>query len=441
MANVIFTGTVPDQQQVDTITVSGTWAAADTATITCGGASLTVTVASDTALADIAEIIGRMINGDALKNDETRTATGDDTGPFNFITATYAAAVLTLTADQGDQTGDSEPFTVTRSEVTAGSGALGAVTSVTAHTGPYDANAALNWSDSAVPDASDVAILTGPNKHLRWNLTAIAAADLTKFADFTGDVGLPYQNTRDPNHPYKEYRTRKLRSSGGTIILEKGGGNGSSLCMIECNNVASNITIFKTGPRAPGGTIPPLQIEDINASGILRILGGDIGIDTDPEAAATAGPVTTIKGESTVVECGTICALGATVVDAATVVMLGTCSVSKLFNGAQFIAEPTASISGGTITAYSGGQYIIRSASIGSTAIVLAGGGMDFSTNPYESISNGSTIEIHGKDSWIIDPQSLLGNAYNIDLNQIGIGDMARLDIGKNKRLTIAAVA
>ena len=434
MATDEFLGVAPDVAQVSTVTAGGTFAGSETVSIEIGGAVLTATLGSDTSTDDVAEIMGRMINGDALKNDETRTATGDTLGMFKNITATYSGSVLTLTAVQNQNSGDSEPFTFATDDSGSTSGTLTDATP-TSHSGPYDANTAKNWSNGTVPGSGDTAVLAGTGKHLRWGLQSIALASLKKLASFDGDIGLPLINVTS-GIAYHEYRTRKLRISGSTCTLEVGDGEGSSMVNIEFNNATTNVVVHKTAQSADQDR-PTIEIEDLHEDGNIRIEGGNVGIDTAPDASVCGACDLTIVGKNTVVYTGQgATSLGATHVDGAT--LHNYCQLGGgtfVHEGGKIISYPNSSITNG-MTVYSGGEIDYRGGTVSTGKLTLAGGKFTLENHPSESWTFTPDVEVHAEGSELIDPRGLFG-ATNIDLNNIGVEDMKTLIVGKNRRLTL----
>ena len=140
---------------VQTLTMTGTWANGDTITLTINGKAIVITVGDDVTTTEVALLVKEVFNGTTLTD---ATASSDNTGnlvpEFNEIAATSAVAVVTLTHDT-----KGEPFTISQSSVTAGTGAITGPTEVTAATGPNHFDDADNWSGSAVPVSTDDVVL------------------------------------------------------------------------------------------------------------------------------------------------------------------------------------------------------------------------------------------------------------------------------------------
>jgi len=202
MANNFWLGVADPVAQVTTITATGTWAADDTATITCNNKTVTVTIGSSVATTDVVAALAKAINSvddSDLVNDETRNRGGYSLGEFRDMVADSSGSVLTLTSATAGT-----PFVVTRSEVTAGSGALGAVTEVTAATGKNHGDNTANWSEGSLPAAGEpIIVKDGAILYGLDNTTLDLDLDVQG-----GSIGLPLMNTTHSGHPYKEYRQR-----------------------------------------------------------------------------------------------------------------------------------------------------------------------------------------------------------------------------------------
>ena len=162
MATKTFLGSQHDVAQVGTITIT-TWAVdTDSFNIVIGDAAknLTVTITA---------------KGDT---DTTLTATAlvaawnASTHPYaKYITATSAAAVITLTADN-----PGNPFTIDATSVTGGGGGvIGSYTAVTASVSGSDVADAANYDTGTLPVATDKIIHAKGAPAMAWGLESLAA--------------------------------------------------------------------------------------------------------------------------------------------------------------------------------------------------------------------------------------------------------------------------
>jgi len=210
MANVYWLGVADPVKQVTTITAADTWATGDTATIICNSKTVTVTLGTSFATTDVVATLAAAINAvdatSGILNDETRNRGGYSLGEFRDMVATASASTLTLTGAVAGR-----PFTVTRSEVTAGDGALGAVTEATAPTGPNHFDEASNWSTGLVPATTETMVFDSGNVSVLYGLdNAVEDLNIDKTNGYTGNIGLPEYNNTWSGHPYREYRQQYL---------------------------------------------------------------------------------------------------------------------------------------------------------------------------------------------------------------------------------------
>jgi hypothetical protein len=202
-------------------------------------------------------------------------------GEFDGITASSAAAVVTLTADNAG-----DPFTAVAA-VSGGAGTIGAYTAVTANTSPNDINDTVNWSAGSVPAATeDVYIDAGDTDHsLKWNLGALSAVTLTSlnfFGTFTGDVGLPRKNETGE---HDEYLAEYLAISATTVNVNPYDGSGSGRILLNTGSVATTVNVYNTG--SPTDTdLGAFIWKGTSASNAMRVEDGSV--DVAPYGGETA---------------------------------------------------------------------------------------------------------------------------------------------------------
>lgn len=263
-----------------TVTASGTWTTGDTVTLTINTKAVTVTLGSAYALADVVEVLGRAVNGDALKGNETRNTTGSLIGEFAGITATYASAVLTLTADVSGV-----PFTAASSK-TSTSGVIGAVTNVTAPAGPNEL-AANNVTGASLTASSNTLVFENSSVSCSYGLDQSSAGTWTELdinASFTGDIGLPLTHVASPTS-YAEYLDRYLAIRASKVVIGAGSGNGSGRVHLDLGDVQSEVQVRKTGASVDTG-LYAAKIKGTSASNTLFVDGGCV--DIAPYAGETA---------------------------------------------------------------------------------------------------------------------------------------------------------
>ena len=268
MGTVIWRGGAPAVAHLQTITVSGTWATGDTATITINGHDITFTVA---ATETIAAVVAGLV---AAWNASTIPEVAE-------VTAADASPDITLTADTAGK-----PFTVTTSEVTAGDGELGDPVETTANEGPYCWDTPENWDTGAMPVAADDMVFENSSISCIYNLSQAGATltSLTIMQSYTGTIGLPYYNASG----YREYRPQYLAIDATTVRVGKSGtgsGTGSGRIKIDSGTVQTTVHVTNTG-TALDQNVGAFVWKGTHASNVIYLNKGDVSIA--PYAGETA---------------------------------------------------------------------------------------------------------------------------------------------------------
>lgn len=270
MANAIFLGHAEAVAQVQraAITAGGTWANADTVTMTINGKNVVFTLTDEAnTRSEILTNLATLLNASTIPE-------------FEEITwANFANTHIQGTADEAGV-----PFTATNSEDTAGDGTFGDFAVSTEGGGPYSANTADNWSTGATPADADAVIFENSDVDCKYDLNALAAikpTNITIKQSYTGCIGLPRINvdggTADEDK-YVEYRTRYLAFKPTTVNIGEGEGNGSGRIMLDVGQgSAPVITVFNSGTREETG-IPSTLLRGGNNSCSLTVLKGDVGL-------------------------------------------------------------------------------------------------------------------------------------------------------------------
>lgn len=268
-----------------TITVSGVWAAADTANILINGKTLTLTVGASFAISDIATQLTAMYNGTTLGTGYTSNRLGSDVPEFAEAAAVATATTVVITASTAGL-----PMTIAVSEATVGNGALAIVHTVTA-TGPNHWSDATNWDTGAVPvnadtpyfDNSDVPVLYGMAQ------SAVTLTALHISASYTGTIGLPKTNA---NGGYPEYRADYLAISATNVYIGRGTGLGCGRIKLDLGSVAGTVEVFTTGQSVePGLGLEALLLKGSTITGI-EVHSGSVGLAPHGADVAT---VTTLR--------------------------------------------------------------------------------------------------------------------------------------------------
>ena len=296
-ADVRWLGAADDVAQVTTSTVSGTWATGDTAVAEINNKQVVLTLGTDVATTDVAAELAAAINATSATSglvgatlDETRNVGGQEIGEFNDVVASASGSVLTLTsADPGT------PFTVSFSETTAGTGAMGAATTTTAATGKNWFDNADNWSatvtagDNLIFDAGNVSCIYGLDNTIE-NLS------IDRRNSYFGAIGLNAINNTHSGLPYTEYRQRLLDlpiTAGTGTQAHKIGEIGSPIIASGQTylDLGTNIGLSQTmtvndSPGADATNGAAVQIAGGKSLG-LTVNKGTVSIGLDPTQNAT----------------------------------------------------------------------------------------------------------------------------------------------------------
>lgn len=397
-ANVRWTGAAQDVRGVWTITVTGTWATADTATLTINNKSLTVTVGSSTSTSNVADIIARAIDAanttEDLLGNETRNFGGEEIPEFAELDATSSGAVITITTEEPgvSLTAASGSVALTRSEATAGDGALGAVTQVTAATGKNWLNNANNYTDrdadgdNDIPIDNDTLIFDSGDVDVLYALDHFRAnnIDLTVLVtnDYTGQFGNPVESPLG----YTEYRARFYQQRGGSksFTLEKGvnGNTDCGILYLDFQDQASDKIIINAS-RKSDLTFPGVYLcgaDTTTSHAFTSITAGHVVIE--PTFAPTASGKGYFNSPYFIGELGKG--------DAEPIVTLGA-AVRLNAGGSDLLHQ------------YSGQLYVDTEASDGivtnSTEFRIRGGRLTYrysSSLPLVTIDRGGTLAVEG---------------------------------------------
>jgi hypothetical protein len=289
--------------QLTTVTVGGTLAG-ETFTITVGGVAIASHTDTDTI---IASTVAALV---AAWNASTHAyATG--------ITAADASPNITLTGDTGGVAGggteSGSPFILTLN--TPGGAATFTQVETTSATSIHDFNNAVNFSDGALPGASDTVIVSDSATNICWGLESVTATDLTLKVEqsFTGMIGLRASNfsanvsgdVYDSSAP--EYRPTYLQLDMSTqdIGFNSGTGSPAGSPRIKIHNDkagVSSTTIHNTSATSADDGLPAVRLKysDVGAKLYVELTdegGAGVGVDP-PNEAVTMGNIY-VDGDTT----------------------------------------------------------------------------------------------------------------------------------------------
>ncbi len=214
MATIRWLGAAQDVPQITPVTIALTWATGDKASLTINKKTLTLTLGTDATTADVASELYYAWNAtSATANlagatlDESRNVGGQEIPEFNGIKATVSGSVVTLTGPPG------EPFTVTRSSVTAGDGTLTVGPNTQEATGKHFWDNVDNWEGGVVP--ANIDTINGDTALFDFGSVDVKYAldnteqniSIVREDTYTGNIGLPQIHA---TYGYVEYRKRFL---------------------------------------------------------------------------------------------------------------------------------------------------------------------------------------------------------------------------------------
>lgn len=423
MATTLWRGDQAALYQTTTITVSGTWATSDTASLTINGKTITVTVGSDDAVADIAEILGRAVNGAAAKGDETRNTTGNLHGEWSGISASYSGAVLTLTADTAGV-----PFTVTQSEDTAGDGALGSPSTTVSPAGPNEL-AAANVSGGSLTPTNNTIVFQASSTSCLYGLDQSSAgtwSELDITSTFTGDIGLPLVHSASPTD-YYEYLERYLKINATKVVIGAGDGNGSGRVHLNIGSVQSAVYVHGSASSTDAG-MSAIKIKGTHADNTLYADNGTVDIAPYGGETSTFSAVTVTGGAyvrfSSGCTIGTIEVLGSGEVEIDSLAATTDITSITIRDSANVTLRGTNDVT--TVYVYSGTFRPLCTATI-ATVKVGAGGKID--TTGSTGTVTFTNCELEAK-AQILDSGSHIVFTNAIDLGLGGLEDVT-LKLGK----------
>ena len=425
MSTVVWEGGAPAVAEVQTIAVNGTWANADTASITINGKAVTYTVSGltgNTQFYTNAKLVAAL-NASTLAEFEEQTF------------ANTSNTVMTITADTAGR-----PFTLATSEVTAGSGELGDPAVTTAASGPYVFNTAANWDSGAVPVAGDTVVFEYSDVDCLYNLDQSSVnnfASLTARQSYTGKIGLPRTNKSGGSSAsdyYVEYREAYLKAAVQAVTIGEGTGSGSGRIKLSLENSATcAILIYDTGTPAESG-VQSVVITNTHTDTTATISKGSVGFDV---FSGETGTIATLKLGYTTNRYGDV--TGRTGSGTTITVLdksggdyeIGTAATTITHTGGTLTIKDgsitTLNVDGGTVR-YQGNDTI--------TTVNGGGGTLDLATDMRARTFTGTNVY---KGFTLLDPFKTVTFTNGIDLVRCGLSDVT-LDLGDHQTLTPSAI-
>jgi len=293
MATIRNIGLAQPVAQEDTITMAGAFASGDTVSITISQQTLVVTCGATcdttTEIASaVQECIGLAGHDPAsISADATCNFGGQETGheEFRDVVATVSGSVVTVKSVTPGQ-----PFVMSVTETTAGSGTATETTAIAA-TGPEFFNNGANWEGGSVPAIASTIQLDGASSSIKYALNnVIKDYDLITMPDYSGDIGLPKINPRG----YTEYRQRFFdMPNNSTPTAQTADIRGTGSLRIDYGTVIPTSITFRLHSSGP-----------VTADGAsVQIVGGQLidlithegSISISEHPAETMSEIKTIK--------------------------------------------------------------------------------------------------------------------------------------------------
>jgi hypothetical protein len=284
MADTRWLGRAGEVAEVDTITMSGSWSAAETVTVSINGKDLVCVIGTSVANADVATLVKEAWEGDTTLTDTTASYTPAGGGPafteFSQLTATVSGAAVTLTADTaGVPWGYSGSAPIANGITVTDNSGTGTATlaSVTEATGPNFIDNADNWYADEVPGTSEATDVWVDNSDVSLLYGLFATAhDLTSLnvaANFTAEIGLPKTN----GGGYPEFRPDYLIVNAAAVTIGYGDGSGSGRIKLDSEAVTTAVVVESTGSSAEPG-LGALLWKGTDASNTLRVQSGSVSV-------------------------------------------------------------------------------------------------------------------------------------------------------------------
>lgn len=447
-------GTANPVAQINTVTVSGTWATGDKAQISIGGGTLEVTVGSTTT-SGVASAIAAAVNASSrtsgLVADEVRNLAGQEIPEMKKLTATASGSVVSVTTKPE---WNGHPFTISVAD-TAAAGALSLGTTQAA-TGPNFVSNAKNWEGGSLPSSNDVLLFDGGSVSVLYDLgyfvtnTIANALEVTK--DYIGQIGLP---PYDATYGYREYRKRYLELyNTGTntnyirFTSGSGGANhkdirlycgGAAAAWTDLTSFAKRGTVGTPSVYVKGGVFTDVKLlagsfsldaqEAIDLSGALAVntsfrVGG-----LDTTCLALVGEsVDLAQAEDVKIYEGTTKFFGNVVYSG------GGSPTFDVFDGSVFLIPPDGVLTSRDIIVRGGVLYADHRSGSGRK-VTLYGGAMDM--REATENANYDKVVLY-KDSALYDPYGLATteiNLVNCDLQDV------TLQLVDNRKLTLSTAS
>ena len=346
---------------------------------------------------------------------------------FQEIAASAANDTIILTAKTAGV-----PFTATSNAGGTGSGTFGAVTNSTPSSGPNDWSTAMNWNGGAVPVNADVVYITRSSSSILYGL-AQSAVDLDELhvtSTFTGRIGLPRINATGG---YIEYRNTGLTIGAAAATID---GTNAQQINLDLGTDQTAATINGSG-KADTTAAPPMLITGTNASNVINVNRGEVGIGFLAEGAATVFPTVndkyiTNQASEAIVTVGSTASTTTVTQNGGTLLLESPVTTLVIHAGVCTLTGGVGGIT--TITIYDGILYHNTAAT--TTTLIMVGGVTDLrQTTLLREITNASMYA--GAEMY--NPLALVQWIGGIDLIECSELEVT-IDNGKNLPWMVTAI-
>jgi hypothetical protein len=420
--------------RVVTITVAGTWVAAETITLTIASVEFVITIGSLVTTTQVATTIKEAVNGTTL-TDTTATCLptiaqgGAQVIPmFSELTATSSGAVVTITS--------SKEFTLASTETSTS----GTVTdaSVSSADGLYHFGNQDNWSGNTVPVDTDTIVFdAGSRGPLYGLLPAIQPAAVEIPNSFLGKIGLAEINIDNPAKTYSETRTKYLtfddNSATTTYTIGHGVGTGSGRLRLSAGAGQAVWNVRGSGTRELTST-PCVLLIGTHASNELNNFDGDVGVAFYGGETSTLATLRNGSGARSVAK--TWCGSGVTLSSCTVTMNGGTLTTNSAISAANVYEGTwthragnvaTVNVDGGTVN-WEAGSATITTLRIGSATF-------DKSRDPRPLTVTNAVLLYAG--ATLNDPNGTITFSGGITLVRCTLDDVT-LNLGPNRTYTIS---
>jgi hypothetical protein len=434
MATRRWLGAAADVKQIDTLEVTGTWAANDTLTLTINNITFVLTVLASKTTAQVATALKQAFNGETLTDSTDFSYTpsyANVIGVFAELVATVSSSTVTFTGRTAGVL-----VSMAASEGAAAGGIT--FTNVTVATGKNWFSNQDNWSGNAVPVDNDDIVFDSGNVNCTDGLSpAIQPATLSITKGYTGVIGRPDLNTSTSDAlAYSEYRGKFLTfdNNSVTTTVDIGSGQGSGSGRIKLDFGAGQISavVYGTGSRLIQGE-PALVIKGTHASNAVTIQNGDVGLayaEGDSTTVATLR-VGTDTSSTAVVYVGNDVTLTTFISSGGTTTLRASSTTCTVHGGTvtQMEGVPTS------LYVWGGVYYWQSTGTIGSNCSVGSGASLDRSKDnraatitPVVNLYKGSSFR---------DPNATLTLTAGFKANGCKISECL-VDVGSGRTFTVA---